>query len=119
MFKRVIWMGMGAAAGSVATVWGQRKVKQQVETIQQMATPAHVMDVAKNKATDLKDRVVGAVAEGIAETRQSEAEMRANLPGSAAVANSVSNFAASAPGVGETGPDAVVTPPAQKRSQRR
>lgn len=85
MFKRVIWMGVGAAAGSAATVWGQRKVKHQVEQIQQMATPAHVMDVAKTKATDIKDRVVTAVSEGIAETREIEAELRANLPGAAAV----------------------------------
>lgn len=84
MFKRVFWMGVGAAAGSAATVWGQRKVKRQVEQIQQMATPAHVIDVAKTKATTIKDRVVTAVSEGIAETRQAEAELRSQLPGSAA-----------------------------------
>ncbi|NLA36138.1 MAG: hypothetical protein GX868_10715 [Actinobacteria bacterium] len=94
MFKRVIWMGFGAAAGSAATVWSQRKVKQQVEQIQQMATPAHVMDVAKTKASSIKDRVVSAVNEGIAEGRQTEADMKANLPGAAN--NSVANFAASA-----------------------
>ena len=94
MFKRVIWMGFGAAAGSAATVWSQRKVKQQVEQIQQMATPAHVMDVAKTKATSIKDRVVNAVSEGVAEGRQTEADMRAKLPGAAN--NSVANFAASA-----------------------
>lgn len=93
MFKRVIWMGVGAAAGAAGTVWSQRKVKQQVEQIQQMATPAHVMDVAKTKATSIKDRVVGAVNEGIAEGREAEAAMRANLP--TAASNSVANFAAS------------------------
>ena len=112
MFKRVFWLGVGAATGSAATVWGQRKVKQQVEAIQSKATPSHVVDVAKTKATDLKDRVVTAVNEGIAEGRQTEADLRAGLPRSfagsaaattasaadnaAALANSVSNFAASA-----------------------
>lgn len=80
MFKRVFWLGVGAATGSAATVWGQRKVKQQVEAIQSKATPSHVVDVAKTKATDLKDRVVTAVNEGIAEGRQTEADLRAGLP---------------------------------------
>lgn len=107
MFKRVIWMGVGAAAGSAATVWSQRKVKQQVEQIQQMATPAHVMDVAKTKATSLKDRVVNAVNEGVAEGRQTEADMRARLPGAAT--NSVANFAASAVDATETAIEAAAT----------
>ena len=37
MFKRVVWMGMGAVAGSASTVWAQRKVKTQLDKVSEKA----------------------------------------------------------------------------------
>ncbi|MFN8053274.1 MAG: hypothetical protein U0Q22_17665 [Acidimicrobiales bacterium] len=79
MFKRVVWMGMGAAAGSAATVWGQRKVKTQIDRVAERATPKYVVDTARARAVDVRDTVVAAVTEGRAAKQDAEAEMRQNM----------------------------------------
>jgi len=79
MFKRVIWVGIGAAAGSVSTVWAQKKVRAQVDKVAAMATPAHLADTARSRVVDVRDTVVAAVAEGRSTKRVSEAQMKANV----------------------------------------
>ncbi len=65
MFKRVIWFGVGAAAGTVGTVWAERKVRSQLDRArpQQLAESARVA-------------VQNALAEGRAAARDREIELR-------------------------------------------
>jgi 3'-phosphoadenosine 5'-phosphosulfate sulfotransferase len=81
MFKRVIWMGVGAAAGSVGTVWSQRKVKAQLDKLSEKATPSYAVSVAKSKVVDVRDAVTAAIEDGRATTRQTETEMRNVIEG--------------------------------------
>jgi hypothetical protein len=76
MFKRVIWMSVGAAAGSVATVWAERKVKTRIETISQMATPQRVAEATRTRIVDVRDTVVAAVSEGRNTKQDTESQMR-------------------------------------------
>jgi len=79
MFKRVVWMGMGAVAGSASTVWAQRKVKTQLNKVSDKATPAHAIGVAKDRMADVRDTVVAAVNEGRAARADAETEMRQSV----------------------------------------
>jgi hypothetical protein len=71
--KRLVWFGMGAAAGSVGTVWTQRKVREQMEK----ATPSHLATVA----TDATRRVGAAVRDAVTEGRQAANERENELRG--------------------------------------
>ena len=73
MFKRVVWFGVGAAAGSAGTIWTQRKVREQMEK----ATPAHIATVAG----DATRRVGAAVRDAVVEGRQAANEREAELRG--------------------------------------
>ena len=75
MFKRVIWMGLGAAAGSVGTVWTQRKVRSQLER----ARPRAVVDRAIDGIGGMRETVVAAIDEGRATMRASESQMRSDV----------------------------------------
>lgn len=79
MFKRIIWMGMGAAAGSAGTIWTQRKVRTQVDRVTQAATPQRIAEVARTRAVDVRDSVVAAVAEGRRAKADTENELRRSV----------------------------------------
>jgi len=65
MFKRVVWFGVGAAAGTVGTVWAERKVRSQIDR----ARPVNVADSARRAV-----RV--ALEEGRTAAREREIELR-------------------------------------------
>lgn len=65
MFKRVIWFGIGAAAGTVGTVWTERKVREQIDR----ARPAAV-------AQAVSQAVRAAIDDGRLAARQREEELR-------------------------------------------
>jgi hypothetical protein len=65
MFKRVVWFGVGAAAGTVGTVWAERKVRSQIDR----ARPINVADSARRAV-----RV--ALQEGRTAAREREIELR-------------------------------------------
>ena len=83
MFKRVIWMGIGAAAGSAGTIWAERKVKTQIDRVSQSvadkATVQRVTGVARDRIVDVRDTVVAAVSEGRSAKQTAESEMRQNV----------------------------------------
>lgn len=72
MFKRVIWLGLGAAAGSAGTVWTQRKVKEQIDRTR----PSAILDKARSGVGELRATVTAAIDEGRSVMRESEREMR-------------------------------------------
>lgn len=79
MFKRVIWMGIGAAAGSAGTIWAERKVKTQIDRVAQKATVQHVAGTARDRIVDVRDTVVAAVTEGRVTKQTVETELRRNV----------------------------------------
>lgn len=79
MFKRVIWMGIGAAAGSAGTIWAERKVKTQIDRVTDKASVQHVTGVARDRLVDVRDTVVAAVTEGRSAKQVAETEMRQNV----------------------------------------
>ena len=76
MFKRVIWIGIGAAAGSASTVWTQRKVRAQVDRVAELAAPSHAVAVAKDRVDTARETVKAAVTEGRSVRRNTESELR-------------------------------------------
>lgn len=76
MFKRVRWVGMGAVAGAAATIWSERKLRDQLDQLQRKATAQHALDVTKTRLFDLRDTVTAAVKDGRAATLDAEREMR-------------------------------------------
>jgi len=79
MFKRVIWMGIGAAAGSAGTIWAERKVKSQLDRVSQKATVQHVAGTARDRIVDVRDTVVAAISEGRSTKQEAESELRRNV----------------------------------------
>jgi len=75
MFKRVIWFSTGAAAGASGMLWAQRKVKAQLDK----ATPAHLVEVARDSATGATRRVKGYVSEVVGEGRTAARDREAVL----------------------------------------
>ena len=73
MFKRVIWMGTGAAVGASSAFWVKRKVQRTVEHYR----PDQVAHRAGASARNLGRTVRDAATEGRAAMRQREAELRA------------------------------------------
>jgi hypothetical protein len=65
MFKRVVWFGVGAAAGTVGTVWAEHKVRSQIDR----ARPINVAESARRAV-----RV--ALQEGRTAAREREIELR-------------------------------------------
>ena len=75
MFKRVIWVSIGAAAGSAGTMWTQRKVRSQLAK----ARPAALVDRARSGVDGVRETVTAALEEGRSTVRSSEREMRDDL----------------------------------------
>lgn len=65
MFKRVVWFGVGAAAGTVGTVWAERKVRSQIDRAR-----------AVNVADSARRAVRVALQEGRTAAREREIELR-------------------------------------------
>ncbi len=75
MFKRVIWVSVGAVAGSAGTMWTQRKLKSQLAK----ARPAALVDRARSGVDGVRETVTAAIDEGRSVVRSSEREMRHDL----------------------------------------
>ncbi len=69
MFKRIRWLGTGAAVGFGGSLWLQRKMKSATERYK----PAGVAVAAANRARD-------AIEEGRAAMKEREAELRGTQP---------------------------------------
>jgi len=75
VFKRVVWFGVGAAAGSAGTIWTQRKVREQMEK----TTPAHLASVASDATRRIGTAVREAMSEGRLAATEREAELRGRV----------------------------------------
>lgn len=75
MFKRVIWLGAGYAAGLGTSYWAYRKVQR---TVQRYA-PVEVASRTRDSARDLGRNVRAAMAEGRDAMRAREVELRSDL----------------------------------------
>jgi hypothetical protein len=73
VFKRVIWIGTGAAVGASSAFWVKRKLQRTVEHY----LPDQVAQRAGASARNLGRTVRDAATEGRAAMRQREAELRA------------------------------------------
>lgn len=73
MFKRVVWFGMGAAAGASGVVWAEQKVRRRLEEL----GPDHLAVLAGNSARRVGRSVLDAVADGRLTMREREDELRA------------------------------------------
>ena len=75
MFKRVRWMGVGAAAGAAATVWAERRLRRQVERFLPARVRAGLSARVRAAGSDLRE----AIEEGRQAMADREAELRAQL----------------------------------------
>ncbi len=75
MFKRVRWMGVGAAAGAAATVWAERRLRRQVERFLPAQVRAGLSARVRAAGSDVRE----AIEEGREAMAQREAELRAQL----------------------------------------
>jgi len=75
VFKRIIWMGVGATAGVGASVWANRQVKRTVARLAPDALSREVAGRARTLGRDLADALV----EGRQAMREREAELQAKL----------------------------------------
>lgn len=73
MFKRVIWMGTGAAVGASSAFWAKRKVVRTVERY----LPDELARRAGASARTVSRNVRDAASEGRAAMRDREVELRA------------------------------------------
>jgi hypothetical protein len=72
VFKRVRWVGAGAALGAGAVLWAQRKLR----SVADRYGPVGVAGDAVGRAMSLPQNLRDAVAEGRQEMRAREAELR-------------------------------------------
>lgn len=72
MFKRVRWVGTGAALGAGAVLWGQRKFRLLAERYHPAGIAGDAVDRARSLPGDIRD----AFDEGRAGMREREAELR-------------------------------------------
>lgn len=77
MAKRVTWFVLGTAAGVSGTVAAGRKFRKTVEQMAPTRVARRGADAVRAKAADVKD----AVAEGIAQMRYTEAELKSRITG--------------------------------------
>jgi hypothetical protein len=77
VFKRLVWMGIGAAAGATGTVWAQQQVKRRIDAL----GPDHLVVSAGNTARKVGRSVADAVSEGRSTMRVREDELRAARDG--------------------------------------
>ena len=75
MFKRILWLGVGAGFGFGASFWIVRFVRQTVARY----TPERVGNDLAGALRDFGKDLRGAVAEGREAMREREAELRSEL----------------------------------------
>ena len=80
MFKRVVWMGLGATAGAGASLWATQRVRRAVAGL----APDHLAIEAAGRLRRARHHVRAALAEGRQAMAAREAELRAQLPTSTA-----------------------------------
>ncbi len=73
VFKRVVWFGLGAAAGASGVVWAEQQVRRRLEEL----GPDHVVQLAGRSARRVGRSVLDAVAEGRSTMLDTEDELRA------------------------------------------
>ncbi len=71
MFKRIVWFGIGAAAGATGAVWAEQQVRRRLDAL----GPDHVVSAAGRGARRVGRTVADAVAEGRAVMREREDEL--------------------------------------------
>ncbi|MFZ4517724.1 MAG: hypothetical protein ACOYOP_05025 [Microthrixaceae bacterium] len=71
MFKRLVWFGIGAAAGASGAVWAEQQVRRRLDAL----GPDHVVSAAGRSAKRVGRTVADAVAEGRAAMREREDEL--------------------------------------------
>lgn len=71
MFKRIVWFGIGAAAGASGAVWAEQQVRRRLDAL----GPDHVVSAAGRSARRVGRTVADAVAEGRAAMREREDEL--------------------------------------------
>jgi acyl-coenzyme A synthetase/AMP-(fatty) acid ligase len=65
VFKRIVWMGIGAAAGSAGTVWAQQQVRRRLDAL----GPDHLVVTAGNTARSAARKVGRTVTDAVVEGR--------------------------------------------------
>jgi hypothetical protein len=73
VFKRVVWFGLGAAAGASGVVWAEQQVRRRIEEL----GPDHVVTLAGRSARRVGRSLLDAVAEGREVAADTEDELRA------------------------------------------
>jgi hypothetical protein len=77
VMKRLVWLGIGAAAGASGTVWAQQKVRRRLDAL----GPDHLVVTAGNTAKKVGRNVRDAVSEGRSTMRDREEQLRAQRDG--------------------------------------
>jgi len=75
MFKRAMWMGIGAGIGAGASLWAERKVRRRVERYK----PSGVAKQVTVATRRFRDDLAAAADEGRRGMREREAELRAGM----------------------------------------
>lgn len=75
MFKRLVWMGLGATAGAGASLWVTWRVRRAVASV----APDRLGHEVSERIRGARRQVVDAVAEGRQAMAAREAELRAQL----------------------------------------
>ncbi|MEI7886679.1 MAG: hypothetical protein WCJ04_04720 [Actinomycetes bacterium] len=70
--KRLFWLSVGVVAGASGTVWAERKIRTQLDSLQ----PDHLAVLAQKRAVSLGRQLVDAAVEGRAAMRDREVELR-------------------------------------------
>jgi hypothetical protein len=78
MFKRATWLGVGFTLGVGTTVVAARKARQQLDRYKPPAMVTRVTTTVTGRASNFKDQVVIAVADGRSAAREREAQLRAD-----------------------------------------
>lgn len=79
MFRRVRWMGAGAALGVGASVWAQYKLKAAAARYGPAGLAGSAVGKARTWPAEVRAEVRAAIDEGRTTMRQREAELRHGL----------------------------------------
>jgi hypothetical protein len=70
--RRIFWLSVGVVAGASGTIWAERKVRTQLDSLQ----PDHLVVMAQKRATSLGRQLLDAALEGRSAMQDREAELR-------------------------------------------
>jgi hypothetical protein len=81
MTRRLMWLGMGAVAGSGATVWARHRIERLSARLKPAQMAGGVVTLMDQGARSTADRVRQSVATGRTAARHRETELRDDLEG--------------------------------------